>query len=201
MVLIFEMPDINSNLNYNRPRDLVIGRRKLKAAPKVQSTLDKALPAHVARATTLAAAEQHPTIIPTRTQTTLDIAMPAHAARAVKLAAHPRAEKRRIFVIPDGTDEDSESDDATDLFRSRSTKRQKTSAEHQREIDAEARHNAQCEANRRAKDERLRRDNAALDAAVANPATFRQPVRLSINFNLERRRNSRTRRRERVVSG
>ena len=124
MVLKFEMPDIRSDLNYNRPRDLAIGRRKLKAAPKVQSTLDKALPAHVARATTLAAAEQHPTIIPTRTQTTLDIAMPAHAARAVKLAAHPRAEKRRIhFVIPDlGTDEDSESDDATDLFRSRTTK-------------------------------------------------------------------------------
>ena len=146
------MPDINSTLNYNRPRDLAIGR-KLKAAgkhpttniPKVQATLHESMPAHAARATTLAAAEPHPMIIPTRVQTTLDIAMPAHAARAVKLAAHPRAEKRHIhFVIPDvhDTDEDSESDDATDLFRPRATKRHKTNAEHQRQIDAEARHNA-----------------------------------------------------------
>ena len=53
------------------------------------------------------------------------------------------------------------------------------------QIEAEARHNAQCEANRRAKDAQLIRADAALDAAIANPAPFRQPVTLSINFNYQ----------------
>ena len=111
--MVFLMPPINSTLNYNRPRDMAIGR-KLAAAQhqptilKVQTTLDVSMPAHAARATALAGAEPHPMIIPARVQTTLDATMPAHAARAAELAAHPRAEKRRIFVIPDlDTDEDS----------------------------------------------------------------------------------------------
>ena len=79
--MVFEMPPINSNLNYNRARDLAAGR-KLAAqrpgiTPKVQTTLDESMPAHAARATTLAAAAQHPMIIPSRVQSTLDIAMPA----------------------------------------------------------------------------------------------------------------------------
>ena len=79
------------------------------------------------------------------------------------------------MIQDNDTDEDSGSDpDVTDLFRARSTKRHKTNEEHQRQIEAEARHNAQCEANRRATDERLRRDDAALDAAVASSVALAQ---------------------------
>ena len=89
--MVFLMPPINSTLNYNRPRDMAIGRRLAAGQhqptiPKVQTTLDASMPAHAARATALAVAELYPSDIPVRKQTTLDATMPAHAARAAELA-------------------------------------------------------------------------------------------------------------------
>ena len=103
------------------------------------------------------------------------------------LSQSPRRQKRQR-TSPDvddpGEGTGSDSDGIPAMFRSRCSKLQKTDEQRRRQADAEARHLAECEANRRAKDERLRRDAEALAEALATPFVLTTtPTVLRINFD------------------